>query len=309
MNKKQNFNSIYELFPKDNKIRVLMVYSMLPNYSKYVMKKVCGINLESGNECGLELTEKETEHLYSYVIPFIKENIINISKGGYLKDKSKYSEINQIKNLHNFYTRLLIDKFGVDNYRKANLIVLNSVRKKEDLDNKQQLIDYVLKNENFIKKKLSLNTTCQSQDSNNYSPTEIKLQKICNSKLFVLFDKTTIIKTVKITMILNGVPYTNKLSVLVGFLENNLASVLYNLRKQLYIKYEFISSATIDDTDLLAKKNKEVIQILLDDPQIKWEDLSYLISIYLEVNQSDVDNLLDIMIDNSKDSLQIKLKE
>lgn len=293
MNKRKKFNSIYELFPEENKLKILIVYSMLPSYSKYVIKKGCGIDLKSKDKCKIELTEKEVNHLHYYIIPFVKENIINISKVGYIRDKSINNEINEVKQLHNLYTDLLIEKFGVENYVKANSIILSNVRKKEGLENKQQLIDFILENEKLIVKKLSLMEISQKNEPNNLSSEEIKFQKICNSKLFGLFDKIAIIKTIKITMILNNLPYTNKLSVLLPFLENNLASVLNNLRKQLYIKYEYISSEIVDDTNLLEIQIMETIPILLDDPQIKFKDLSYLISIYLEVSQYDVERFLD----------------
>lgn len=284
------FSNLSLLFPNDTKFNILVAFSALPPYSKYVIRKLCGENLFDSSISGNKLTNNEIEHLNRYVIPNMSFDLFRMKKyslNSSFENTPKFVEINDNRN---HYKNLLIELFGLENLDRANRIVVKLTSELKKEKTRETMIKYIYENVDKIREKLDLCQLTDIPEHGKLSEQELEFDKICSSKLFRDYKKEYIIRTIKLTMALKGIPFSNRLSELLNFFKNNLSAVLQNLRRQIFISYGFISDSVVDDEINFDKIVRDAYNLIKSDPEIAEEDIYKFLLLYLDCDEEKVSN-------------------
>lgn len=298
--------SIFDYFPNENKINVLYAISSLSEYSKYILRKLFGEDFKNAKLTNSVLIEKNEKDL---LLNQINNEIKQYIDFSCLTEKEKKTfnfdilptltskiNSNQLRiytdscNLDNLQTESRKEKaklqrksayyFGFNNY----LLVYNLIKK--DPTKKRGLLDFKQLNNVIEQKKDEIWNELEKRKQNGVeiemelSPLEIELLRILNLKVFSNYLIEDVIKIIKFSMLMSGITYSNRLSVLIDFVKNNFYLVTRIINSGLYLKYN-ISDEYFDDYYKLNHLMSQAYHDLLDDPEINIVEVQRNLHFYL----------------------------
>lgn len=284
--------SIFDCFPNESKVNVLLAISSLPEYSKYILRKLFGEDFKSAKLIECEFAENDRNLFISQICKDLSQ-FIDFSS---LTEKEKLSfnfevlpnliskvNSNRLRtyidsdNLENIKTESRVEKaklqrkiaeyFGFNNYYLVyNLIKKNPMKKRGLLAFKQ--LNIVLENEKEnVWDELEKRKQNGVEIYTDLSPVENDFLRILNLNTFCDYLIENVIKAIKFSMVISGVPYSNRLSVLVEFVKNNFYLVAKTIKEGIFLKFD-ISEDYFDDYYKLNNLISEAYKDLLDDPEM-----------------------------------------
>lgn len=307
----KNTISIFDCFPKEGKINVLYAISLLSDYSKYILRKIFGMDFKQAI-LNLDFNEQlDDNNIYKYLnldmltdkekTIFIHEILVNLKTTLDLLHDTNNLQVSDI-DLDEFrhdkakFERKVAEYFGFKNYYMVlNIIKKQILKNKRKMGFKQYSEALELEKETIMDE-INLRINNGVDIKLTLSPLEQEFLKLLNLKMFSNYLIGNVIKAIKFAMLSSGNVYSNRLSELVDFAKNNIFLIANILKTKSYLKIN-LSVDYFDDYYSLNSLMSSAFTELLNDPMMDLvecqKNMHYYINVLNDLAMSSLEMMLD----------------